>query len=256
MDGAGESSCTLLGGMFAISVQVGLVIASIATLVYKRHTERPKRTWLVWSFDASKQAFAGGLQHLVNILFGLIFAVDGGASQCAWYFVNFFITVICGIFLLWLAVRGMNYVVETFHLTMLRTGEYGSPPNWRPWLLQLVVWGFLASGEKFVTAIFVIYPLRAPLNHVAQWLERPLLPYPNLELVLVMVFTPILLNILFFWVVDNLIKRSHRVSPSSSHPHGDDKQPLLEKECGCCLSAWRSTSSGVVHHNSSHHMTA
>lgn len=34
-------------------------MAAVATLIYKRHTERPRRQWLVWFFDATKQAFAG-----------------------------------------------------------------------------------------------------------------------------------------------------------------------------------------------------
>jgi len=50
------AECSLLGGPFAICVQIGLAAAAIATLVVKRHTERPRRPWLVWFFDASKQA--------------------------------------------------------------------------------------------------------------------------------------------------------------------------------------------------------
>jgi hypothetical protein len=34
-------------------------VAAVATLIYKRHTELPRRPWLVWFFDATKQAFAG-----------------------------------------------------------------------------------------------------------------------------------------------------------------------------------------------------
>ena len=26
--------------------------------------------------------------------------------------------------------------------------RYGSPPSWKPWLAQLLIWGFLASAEK------------------------------------------------------------------------------------------------------------
>jgi len=48
------------GRPFALS-QLALAVAAIATLVYKRHSERPRRPWLVWFFDATKQAFSGAL---------------------------------------------------------------------------------------------------------------------------------------------------------------------------------------------------
>ena len=35
--------CTLLGGTFAMLVQVGLMVSAIATLAYKRSTETPRR---------------------------------------------------------------------------------------------------------------------------------------------------------------------------------------------------------------------
>ena len=142
--------CTLLGGTFAVLVQVGLGLAAISTLVYKRHHERPRRPWIVWIFDTTKQCFAGALQHCVNLAFGVMFAVNGAASECSWYLVNFAITVGCGVFLLWGAMRLYTRVVDKYHLTLLRSGDYGSPPSWRPWLAQLLVWGLLSASEKLV----------------------------------------------------------------------------------------------------------
>jgi len=152
-----DGECTLLGGPFAICVQIGLAAAAIATLVVKRHTERPRRPWLVWFFDASKQAFAGFLQHCVNLVFGVAFAASGAASECAWYLTNFVISVMCGVLLLNLAMAGYNRCVDRFGLHLLRSGEYGKPPSWRPWLMQMLVWGFLASAEKVATALVVLF---------------------------------------------------------------------------------------------------
>ena len=173
--------CSLLGGTFAMIVQFALAAAAIGTLVYKRHSEKPQRPWRVWFFDASKQAYAGFLQHLVNIAFGMWFASSGAASECAWYAVNFAISVVCGVFLLWGAMRLYTRIVERFRLHYLRSGEYGNPPSWRPWLAQLLVWGFLASGEKVVTAVLVIVPLHPLLDSVALLIERPFLPSPRVE---------------------------------------------------------------------------
>ena len=177
----GLEHCSLLGGAFAMFVQCALAAAAIGTLVYKRHSEKPQRPWRVWFFDASKQAYAGFLQHLVNIAFGMWFASSGAASECAWYAVNFAISVVCGVFLLWGAMRLYTRIVERFRLHYLRSGEYGNPPSWRPWLAQLLVWGFLASGEKVVTAVLVIVPLHPLLDSVALLIERPFLPCPRVE---------------------------------------------------------------------------
>ena len=133
----GLEHCSLLGGTFAIFVQCALAAAAIGTLVYKRHSEKPQRPWRVWFFDASKQAYAGCLQHLVNIAFGMWFASTGSASECAWYAVNFTISVVCGVFLLWGAMRLYTRIVERFRLHYLRTREYGNQPSWRPWLAQV-----------------------------------------------------------------------------------------------------------------------
>jgi len=223
-----DGECTLLGGPFAICVQIGLAAAAIATLVVKRHTERPRRPWLVWFFDASKQAFAGFLQHCVNLVFGVAFAASGAASECAWYLTNFVISVMCGVLLLNLAMAGYNRCVDRFGLHLLRSGEYGKPPSWRPWLMQMLVWGFLASAEKAVTAVVVILPLHSRLDAVAQLIEAPVYHYPKVELLLVMVFAPVILNALFFWAIDSLIMR--RTAGRMSGAEADDaRQPLLEE---------------------------
>ena len=132
-----SNSCTLLGGTFGVLIQCGLAAAAIMTLLYKRYTETPRRPWLVWFFDASKQAFAGVLQHVVNLALGIIFATGGGGSECAWYLVNFTLSVICGCFILWAVMKPYRWVVSRFHLRLLVSGEYGNPPSWKPWLAQV-----------------------------------------------------------------------------------------------------------------------
>jgi len=99
---ADNERCTLLAGSFDYLVQLSLVLTAIGTLLYKRRIEKHKRPWVVWAFDASKQAYAGVLQHLVNMALGVAFASNDGAggSECAWYLVNFVITTFVGIALL------------------------------------------------------------------------------------------------------------------------------------------------------------
>ena len=129
--------CTLLGGTFALTIQAALATGAICTLVYKRTTETPQRPWLVWAFDASKQAFAGVLQHIVNLALGVMFATNGGASECAWYIVNFALSVICGCFILWGVMKVYRWAVLRFQLRLLVSGDYGNPPHWKPFLAQV-----------------------------------------------------------------------------------------------------------------------
>ena len=82
-DATPDSSCRLLAGGFAYLVQFGLFATAIATLLYKRHIEKPRREWVVWGFDAAKQGFAGAAQHGVNLLFGVVFGKHSEASECA-----------------------------------------------------------------------------------------------------------------------------------------------------------------------------
>jgi hypothetical protein len=245
-----EHACTLLSGTFAMLIQLTLAATAVITLVYKRSHEQPRRPWLVWFFDTSKQAFAGALQHAVNLGFGIVFATFGSASECSWYFVNFSISVVCGVMVLWAFMVAYEWCVERYQLTLLRSGEYGSPPSWRAWLAQLLVWGFFSSLEKFITAIVVILPLHEHLDTFAAWIETPLAAYPATELVTVMVIAPVALNVAFFWVVDNLIMRKRRVGThgdgQDDHQPHDDKQPLLHDdgcECPqwCLLTRWSAT---------------
>ena len=57
-----------------------------------------------------------------------------------------------------------------------------------------------------VVGDFVFGKVHDQLDAVAEWIEAPLRQYPNTELLLVMVLAPMLLNALYFWVIDNLIK--------------------------------------------------
>ncbi len=48
------------------------------------------------------------------------------------------------------------------------------------------------------------------------WLLSPLCPWPKVELVVVMVIVPLILNTLYFWAIDNVLKRKPQVPPSIS----------------------------------------
>lgn len=200
-------ACTILNDTFGIFVQLFLLVAAVSTLVYKRHKEIPQRPLLIWGFDSSKQAFAGALQHGTNMILGLFFGSKNGlASECIWYIVNFTITSFFGLFIIYWVMRLYNYVVEKHKLTLLKSGYYGNPPRVKAWIVQLLIWGLISCMEKLITASLIILPLYDYLDKFAYWLETPLIPYPQVELVIVMVVMPAIINCVFFYVCDNIIK--------------------------------------------------
>lgn len=204
-----ECSCKLLSGAFTYVVQVGLAAICFSVLLVKRWRESPRRPWLVWFFDLTKQVFSSGLQHFANIFFGVVLAGSNTkASQCAWYFVLYVITSTAAVFVVALGMRLQAKLVARYNLKLLRTGEYGSPPHWKPWLVQLLIWGSIGLSEKFITTpTLLIPPIHSLLGRLAVWLERPLLDYPHTELVLVMVCAPVLMNVFSVVIFDNIMKR-------------------------------------------------
>eukprot|EP00586_Coscinodiscus_wailesii_P013890 CAMPEP_0172499920 /NCGR_PEP_ID=MMETSP1066-20121228/132399_1 /TAXON_ID=671091 /ORGANISM="Coscinodiscus wailesii, Strain CCMP2513" /LENGTH=302 /DNA_ID=CAMNT_0013273913 /DNA_START=21 /DNA_END=930 /DNA_ORIENTATION=+ len=232
------NSCTLLGGTYATIVQIFLALSGIATLVYKRQTELiPRRPWLVWFFDTSKQAYASLLQHIVNLAFGVSFASGSDASECAWYLVNFTVTLTCGIVILHFAMMGYARCVDAFspNLDILKSGEYGEPPSWKPWVVQMLLWGLLASGEKFITFFLILLPFHSVLDGVAVAIEKPLLGYPRLELVIVMIIAPAILNAVFYWLIDTIIMNRNRDELHPMREENDLGQPILPKTDYCSM---------------------
>mmetsp|Transcript_96145 Transcript_96145/g.229007 ORF Transcript_96145/g.229007 Transcript_96145/m.229007 type:complete len:235 (+) Transcript_96145:101-805(+) len=202
-----EEQCTVISGPFAIAVQAFLAFVVLATLVYKRSTEHPQRKLNVWLMDVSKQGFAMSLQHFVNVALAVIFAREKGlAGECVWYIANFCITVVCGLIVLTAYMRIHHVFVDTYKLTWLQSGEYGDPPDLRIWLAQTCYWGFVCCMEKFVVAGTVIFPLHNRIDAAIAPLEEPWKRNPKMELVFVMVIAPTLLNPIWSWIIDNLVK--------------------------------------------------
>ena len=64
-----------------------------------------------------------------------------------------------------------------------------------------------SSQKKNKTVVLLsVYLLQAQLEDLGNFLLQKLLPYPHIELVMIIVIVPSVLNTLCFWVTDNLIK--------------------------------------------------
>lgn len=202
--------CHLLGGLFATCIQIFLGLVCMFTLIFKRHTENPRREWHVWFFDVTKQGMGASLGHFANIFLSEIIAAtlsEAGSDECQWYCLTYVLDTTLGTVLNILLL----YFVEDIMMgkckccTSVILGNYGNPPSWIRFLPQLMIWLSIVMIAKVFT-LLLIYQFIAPINNVMQSVFSVLESKPNLELVMVMIVIPTILNTLSFWVVDTFLK--------------------------------------------------
>ena len=198
-----------------ILIQFILFTVCVTTLLVKYWCEpQPRRPCCVWFWDVSKQGFGAAFMHLLNlILAGVLSESSAGdvADPCAWYFVNISIDTFVGCFLQFFLLE----TVEKFAAAsgrggrcacLARSGFYGDPPRMAWWAGQLSVYCLLVGLNKCFIFIFV-YLGRAPLGYFARWLFSPWQGMPTVELVIVMILAPGIMNAWMFWVTDTFIMR-------------------------------------------------
>mmetsp|Transcript_32655 Transcript_32655/g.75918 ORF Transcript_32655/g.75918 Transcript_32655/m.75918 type:complete len:270 (+) Transcript_32655:105-914(+) len=234
--------CTIVEGDFAMLVQAFLAFGAAATLVYKRFREDPRRPWIVWFMDSSKQAFAMGLQHIANLVLAIAFTKTGSTSAgvCIWYIANLAIATVCGLFIVASYMRFQRWLVRKQGCSWLDSGNYGDDPknpNWHIWVAQMLVWGAVCCIEKLLTAIVVIVPLHGVIDGIIAPMEKPLKRYPKAELVLVMIILPTLLTSLWSWAADSLIKkqveRKEEQRQKTESPTSSDAEGVGQQESVC-----------------------
>jgi len=190
--------CTLVESSFDIFIQGILGLLAFTTLFAKRYMESPRRPFVVWGFDASKQAVAGMTVHILNIGIAeyLTHAVGAAAlksDECDFYFVNFVIDIFVGVTATYLLLAIVGVFAEKFNYEILRTGEYGNPPSPTAFFAQLGVYMLLTvmiKGILFSTEVF----LRPYLDVWGYVMFNRFDSFPKLKLVFVMIVTPFILN--------------------------------------------------------------
>ncbi|KAG7399071.1 hypothetical protein PHYBOEH_009761 [Phytophthora boehmeriae] len=217
--GDGDSEeCKLLSGDFAVLVQLLLGLIALSVLIIKRLREVPRRPLMVWGFDASKQMIGASFAHVANLLIAIMLysyeeqqkESHATVDQCALYFVNFTLDTTLGVFLNYVLLSAVVLLALKFHWTSLQTpGDYGIPIRIRTWLLQVISWIIVIFSAKFLIAMLIL-TFDKPLTSLAMLLFKPLKNYPEVELALVMILCPCLMNALQFWIQDNFLKKDVR----------------------------------------------
>lgn len=193
---------------FGVLIQGLLGIVAFSTLMLKRFREPAgvRRPWRIWFYDTSKQAIGSLFIHFANVFLSTFTKDD----PCSLYLMNFLLDATLGMLVIWLALKLFSKLVEYKQWTLLTLGEYGDPPQAAAWLGQCGIYLLIMVLEKGVVSIVLLIPGWTELQEV-------LLGYianPQLELVLVMLIVPFIVNAIMFWVVDSLMMRKFKTIKS------------------------------------------
>lgn len=223
-----DPRCHLLGGLFAIFIQVSLALVAVATLIVKRQYEHPRRDWYVWFLDIGKQGIGSAVGHFANIYLSQFIAYQvPDADECQWYCFTYIVDCTVGL--------GMNIAfLRIFEKCLLNCkdpehnivifGDYGDPPNIMKWLLQLGIWLTIVVSVKIIILSLLIHIL-LPINTIIAYIFVVFVPWPEVELILVMILIPagmhdlgtiapsstahrsVGMNVLQFWITDTFLQR-------------------------------------------------
>ena len=209
-----ESKCEMFGG-FGFLIQAILGAAAFSILIVKRFVEKPRRPWKIWFYDVAKQIISSLVLHLFNLIISAVLSNDeNDADACVWYFVTVTLDCTLGAFLSYIFMWLVDGIVSSSELEILKTGLYyeeymeGNKKcyklKWKKYGAQLGVWLVVTLIVKLILLIMLKICKLFLVNLGGFFLS----PFSNakLRLVMVMIILPVILNALYFWVVDNILK--------------------------------------------------
>ena len=231
IDGEENSKCEMFGG-FGFLIQAILGAAAFSILIVKRYVEKPRRPWKIWFYDVAKQIISSLVLHLFNLIISAVLSSDEkDADACVWYFVTVVLDCTLGAFLSYIFMWLIDGIANSSDWTFLKTGLYyeeyleGNKKNyrliWKKYLSQLGVW----LGITLIVKIILLIMLKICKLFLVNLGTFFLSPFSNakLRLVMVMIIFPVILNALYFWVVDNILKLKE-----SDKPEGNLKEENRE----------------------------
>lgn len=138
---------------------------------------------------------------------------DGGGdeedhNQCDWYFLNLLMDTTIGVPVLWLCLFAVYQVCEWLQISEIESGNYGKPPKFSSYLKQLTIFFIAVLMMKGILYLLLYIPI---FIMYADWILSFSDDFPNLQIVLVMLVFPTILNCFQYYVIDSIIK-----FPSSS----------------------------------------
>jgi hypothetical protein len=196
---------------FTVFVQALLAFIALVALWIKRLNEVPRREFLTWFLDVSKQAFGACYAHVLNMIISAVIAGNVRGSQtlddeCAWYAINYVIDTTLGLVITIFFLNALEKVANERNWTSLKdSGVYVGREGIIHWIHQMVAWIIILTLVKLIVCVFM-WVFSAPLAYIGSVLFEPFQSNIRFELLFVMIFFPGLLNIIYFWITDSYLK--------------------------------------------------
>ncbi|XP_070610984.1 store-operated calcium entry regulator STIMATE-like isoform X3 [Erythrolamprus reginae] len=181
---------------FGVFVQALLALVAFSTLMLKRFKEpkEERRSWRIWFYDTSKQAIGALFIHFANVFLSDLTESD----PCSLYLMNFILDATLGMLLIWLGVKTVSWIMARCQWTYLVFGEYGDPPQAAAWVAQGFLYLLIMTFEKTAVGLVLLIPGWTKLQE--NLLDY--IPSPQLELVLVVLVVPFIVNVLLCPTLD------------------------------------------------------
>ncbi|CAE8588816.1 unnamed protein product [Polarella glacialis] len=201
------AECTVLPGLFGICIQGLLFVIVCGVLVFKK-TREPERSWRDWGLDSSKQIMGSGWIHILNLFCSTkLDAILPQGDQCEWYWIQIMVDTTLGVLVeyavLSLLLRLLEGIIENGHYFDEVEGKLQF--SFKKYTEQMVLWLFVVTVMKF-GMVFLMYAAATPLEAVAGYVLKPFMDNARSKLVVVMILTPMCMNAVQFWIVDNFLK--------------------------------------------------
>ncbi|PIK34539.1 putative transmembrane protein [Apostichopus japonicus] len=188
--------------LYGIIIQFVLAFFAFSFLILKRRKEPAgeRRPWLIWVFDTSKQALGAMFIHFANVFLSSYVINSNDSDPCSWYIVYFLLDSTVGLLCIYIAVRVSSFFIALFNCNTLRFGSTDILPG----------------------------GMHGP---VAKVLMRPITNV-YLEVALVMLIIPFVVNAVMFWVVDNFLmmkkkkKKQNQDINTTVHYHANKQDKL------------------------------
>eukprot|EP00927_Polykrikos_kofoidii_P025653 TRINITY_DN23008_c0_g1_i1.p1 TRINITY_DN23008_c0_g1~~TRINITY_DN23008_c0_g1_i1.p1 ORF type:complete len:568 (+),score=76.48 TRINITY_DN23008_c0_g1_i1:90-1706(+) len=206
--------CRVLAGPVAMILQFALFLCCCCLLFYKYIRQSNGRSIVEFGMDSSKQLFGAGWIHILNLFYSVSLKDSFGnlGDECEWYWVNIVVDCTLGVFITYVLLKLMTKMViraGAEEADSLQSGTYTSKDGTiqlERYAKQLVMWlGVVTLMKIAVLAIMGTFSLI--FIFVAKVVLFPFAWNSTTKLAVVMIFTPIFMNSLQFWVTDNFIRK-------------------------------------------------
>jgi len=216
---------------FTAFVQILLALIALFSLFVKRQNEVPRRAFLTWWLDVSKQGVGAVYVHCLNMITASIIShnVRGDVEledQCAWYAINYFFDTTVGLFLSVVLLQlALGEARRRNIESLMHSGVYDGPDGMTHWWHQLIFWVTILTLCKIIL-LCLLWLFSPALALLGRFLFSPLEGNNQLELIFVMIILPGILNVFYFWIADGYLKAETEEEAAAG---------IMTSCCSCCF---------------------